>query len=165
MEIERVEFKLDRPVEQNWTRVKAFIINDSDEILLALSRGGCQLPGGHTEEGENILDCLHRELREETGIDFDEDFTRFFEAHYIGSDGMDSKILYHYTYSNKDFDLTKAKHTDREKSYNFTLQWIAIDRLPEVLDKYRETTTIPINIAIIDELKLAHKSLLKAIRK
>ena len=165
MEIERVEFKLDRPVEQNWTRVKAFIINDRDEILLALSRGGCQLPGGHTEEGENILDCLHRELREETGIDFDEDFTRFFEAHYIGNDGMDSQILYHYTYSNKDFDLTKAKHTDREKLYNFTLQWIAIDRLPEVLDKYRETTTIPINIAIIDELKLAHKSLLKAIRK
>lgn len=165
MKIERVDFKLDREVKQNWTRVKAFIINEKNEILLALSRGGCQLPGGHTEEGEDVMHCLYRELREETGIDFDETFTRFFEAHYIGIDKMDSQILYHYCFSNKDYDLSKTKHTDREKEYNFTLKWVSLDNLPTVLAEYRKSTDIPINIAIIDELKLAYDCLLKILKK
>lgn len=161
MEIERVNFYPNMEVKQNWTRVKAFIINDKREILLALSRGACQLPGGHTEEDEDIMHCLLRELREETGIDFDETFTRFFEAHYIGTDKMDSQILYHYCFSNKDYDLSKTKHTDREKEYNFTLKWVSLLDLPRVLEEYRKTTDIPINIAIIDELKLAYNCLLK----
>lgn len=165
MEIERVDFNLDREVKQNHTRVKAFIINDKNDILLALSRGGCQLPGGHTEEGEDIMHCLYRELREETGINFDENFTRFFEAHYIGTDKMDSQILYHYCFSNKDFDLSKTKHTDREKEYNFTLKWVSLDDLPAALAEFRKSTDIPINIAIIDELKLAYDCLLKLLKK
>ena len=164
MKIERVDFHLDRPVEQNWTRVKAFIINDKKEILLALSRGGCQLPGGHLEPGEEIMHCLYRELREETGIDFDENFTRFFEAHYIGSDNLDSQILYHYTHSNKDFDISRTKYTDREKDYNFTLKWVPLDNLPTVLAEFKKSTDIPINIAIIDELKMAHDALIKIIK-
>ena len=165
MEIEKVIFNIDREVQQNHTRVKAFIINSKGEILLALSRGGCQLPGGHLEDNEDIDTGLLRELQEETGITFNETFTRFFEAHYVGTDGMDSKIIYHYTFSDKDFDLSKIHLTEREKEYNFHLIWTDLISLPSLLDQYRKTTDVPINIAIIDELKLAHSALLKLLKK
>ena len=38
------------------TRVKAFIINDKNEILFANSNNGVQLIGGHVEDGEKYED-------------------------------------------------------------------------------------------------------------
>ena len=39
------------------------------EVLLLSAEGSWDLPGGRMEYGEHIFDCLHRELREELGID------------------------------------------------------------------------------------------------
>lgn len=59
-------------VDEVVTRVKAFILNKNNELLIATSNGGCQLPGGHKEEGENLIDTVIREVQEETGIILDE---------------------------------------------------------------------------------------------
>ncbi len=37
------------------------------QIVLAQTKRGWEIPGGHVEEGENILNCLSRELEEEIG--------------------------------------------------------------------------------------------------
>jgi 8-oxo-dGTP pyrophosphatase MutT (NUDIX family) len=56
--------------------IKALITNDKDEILL-LNTGDWHLkdqeahwdiPGGRIQEGSDILETLHREVEEETGI-------------------------------------------------------------------------------------------------
>lgn len=163
--MEVFECNLDRDIKRDITRVKAFIIDKDNNILLALSRGGCQLPGGHLEEGEDILTGLVRELKEETGITFEDNFTRFFEAHYTGNDGYISRVIYHYTFSDKEPNIESTHYTEQEIEYNFKIIKTPLMTLPKLLDDYRKVNTIPINIAIIDELKLAHKSLLKTLEE
>lgn len=163
--MEIFECNLDRDIKRDVTRVKAFIIDKDKNILLALSRGGCQLPGGHLEEGEDVLTGLVRELKEETGITFENDFTSFFEAHYKSNDGFVSKVIYHYTFSDKEPDIQSTHYTEQEIEYNFRIIRTPLNDLPKLLDDYRKVNTIPINIAIIDELKLAHQALLKTLKE
>ena len=49
-------------------RVKILLINSKREILLGYSHHNYQFPGGHVEEGENLLETVNREILEETGI-------------------------------------------------------------------------------------------------
>jgi 8-oxo-dGTP diphosphatase len=51
----------------------ALVLDDEDRIMFSRrandpAAGKLDLPGGFVEEGEQPLDCLHRELREEAGI-------------------------------------------------------------------------------------------------
>lgn len=49
--------------------VSALISNPQDEVLLIKSpQRGWEFPGGQVEEGENLIEALQREIREETGM-------------------------------------------------------------------------------------------------
>ena len=58
-------------MKQFTIRVYAIIINEKNEVLLSdefvLSRKITKFPGGGLEFGEGTIDCLKRELKEETG--------------------------------------------------------------------------------------------------
>jgi 8-oxo-dGTP diphosphatase len=52
----------------------ALVLDDEGRIMFSRrahdpAAGKLDLPGGFVEEGEHPLDCLHRELREEAGIE------------------------------------------------------------------------------------------------
>jgi len=52
--------------------VTGYITNDKGEVLLVknLHRGDTyEMPGGQVEEHESIIDAIHREVKEETGIE------------------------------------------------------------------------------------------------
>lgn len=62
------------PVEQVFPEptVGALIVNNEGKILLAKSHKWFDkytLPGGHIEVGENIMDAVRREVKEEVGLD------------------------------------------------------------------------------------------------
>ena len=50
-------------------RVKLFIVNSNNEILLGYSHNEYQCPGGHVEENEDLISAINREMKEETGLD------------------------------------------------------------------------------------------------
>ena len=62
----------DKDINEEVTRVKALIINSNDEIMLGYSNKTYQFPGGHLEDGETFIECLKREVMEETGILIDD---------------------------------------------------------------------------------------------
>ena len=50
------------------TSVRSLVFHD-DSVLLMRNRDGARvLPGGRLEAGETLLDALHREIREEAGV-------------------------------------------------------------------------------------------------
>ena len=45
------------------------MFRDGKVLLIRSQRRGWEFPGGVVEQGETLLDCLRREIREESGID------------------------------------------------------------------------------------------------
>ena len=99
----------DEEIDETVIRVKAFIMNNINEVLVASSNGGVQLIGGHVEEGEEQVNALKREIMEEAGIDVsnNEISEPFFEVrHYIKnyfntSKNTVAKIIYYVIKTNK----------------------------------------------------------------
>lgn len=66
------------------TTVAAIILNDEGKILLTCRnvepfKGQWCLPGGHIDQFEKVKDAVIREVREETGLDFDANFFSYFD--------------------------------------------------------------------------------------
>ena len=100
-------------IDEVVTRVKTFIINSQGEVLVATSNGGCQLPGGHREDGEDLKTTVKREVQEETGIVLDDSeiVEPFFEIvhltkNYHGSGkNRKSNVVYFLIKTNKPVDV------------------------------------------------------------
>lgn len=165
MKVKTYKYTLDREVEKDNTRVKAFIINSKKEMLLVLSQGGCQLPGGHLEDGEYEITGLKRELKEETGGTYKGKFIKFFATEYTGTNGKSSKVSYYYILTDSKPNKALTHYTENEKKNNFKLIKLPFTHLPEIMEKIRHETTVPINIAIIDELKIAYGLLKEILEK
>ena len=59
---------LEREIDYNVIRTKAFIVNSNNEIMLVHNNHTYQFPGGHLELGESLIDSIKREIKEELGI-------------------------------------------------------------------------------------------------
>ena len=72
-------------------RVRGIIINDKKIALIQRVKGDKTyyiFPGGGVEEGETILEALHREMKEELGIEISVG-ERFAEYRHEGHDGKE----------------------------------------------------------------------------
>lgn len=143
-------------------RVKAFLINEDNQILLGYSHNTYQFPGGHLEENESLMECLKREVKEETGINLIiNDINPFMIIKHYNKDWPEegenrlSKIYYYVINTNDKIDYEGINYTEHEKEGNFELRYIDLKELEKVLIDNREL--YPENEVIVEEMLNAFK--------
>lgn len=115
-------------------RVKVLLINSKNELLLGYSDNEYQCPGGHVEDGENLIDTINREIKEETGIllgikkiDPFACTLGYYKDWPIVGNNRKIEIYYYEIKTDIKPDLSNTKYTEREKEGNFELRYIPID--------------------------------------
>lgn len=122
----------DNDIDSEVTRVKCFIINSHNQILLGLVNGGCHLPGGHVEEDEPLNETVKREVYEETGIILNDNEIQapFYEIKHYTKNYRDSgknklsRIVYFYIKSDKTPNYDNIHLTDHEIEAGFNIKYI-----------------------------------------
>ena len=124
------------------TRVKALIITSDNRILLGHSHSEYQFPGGHVEANEDLLLGLRRELKEETGLEFDTSNLEPFavrNSYYkdYPTENINTNIVIYYFIIKDDRipDLKNTSYTEEEIDGNFSLRYIPLNIVNDVLNE------------------------------
>ncbi len=138
-------------------RTKALMINSKNELLLGHSYGTYQFPGGHLKENENLMECLQREIEEETGIFISGDLVPFlkrieYHKNYLNSNKNKKVIIYYYLLYNDELPQKEASHLDeREQAGNFELLYVPLEKVDDLLIK--SIPENPINEIVVREMR------------
>ena len=134
----------------------AIIVNNEGQILLQsrADRDKWGLPGGCQELGERFQDTVLREVKEETGIELDNEVINdpFLKIIYLNKDypnkgeNRESDIYYYAVETNKLPDLENVNYTESEINKHFELINIdlnnAIDIIKENIPNHKDNEII-----------------------
>ena len=129
---------------------RAIIYDEStNKILLANYAGMYLLPGGKIDEGEDPLDAVSREVKEEAGLIFEKDDFRLFSILLYGKRNYESKGGQKITKALNDlvFVIPYSKLTDKidtklsknEKKDDFSLSWVNLDCVIKLIEENDST--------------------------
>ena len=119
-------------------RVKGLLINSKNEILLGYSHHDYQFPGGHVEENESLVETLHREILEETGMDLKLTNINPFACTIGYYKDRKTEIYYFEVKTDELPNLENTEYTEDEIDGNFELRYIPIDNVEEELRRNAE---------------------------
>ncbi len=115
-----------RPMDETIVTTMCAIVNDRNEALF-IDRcrhwNGLAFPGGHIEGAESIVECIKREILEETGLTLHSVQFRGW-THFYGENNRERYFVFHF-YTR---DFSGQTHTDCPEG---RLIWIPLDRLHE----------------------------------
>ena len=123
---------------------RAIITDNEGKILIGNYGGVYLLPGGSIDTGENPNDTILRELREETGLEFQqlEPFAkiRYFQNRYPTREGRTINrllITYYYIGIEKDAIKHDRKLTEKEIKDGFELKYYSVGEIGRMLEQNR----------------------------
>ena len=127
--------------------VDGIIENDKNEILLVKSRnrGIYSVPGGQVEIGENLIDALKREIKEESGVDVEvgklicvSSNTGTYQG-YNGYGLIPTKVMFGFTCKYIDGELQSSDETSEViwVSKDKVLDYITLPYLVKRFNAYR----------------------------
>ena len=123
-------------------RCKGLIINNKNEIMLGYCHNTYQFPGGHLEENETLLDCLKREVKEEIGIELnDEEINKniiekntHYTRNYCNSNKNRKNEIYYYVIKTNKLPNINNSHLDKnEIDGNYIVKMININDVEQIL--------------------------------
>ena len=131
----------DNDIEEEVIRVKGLIVNSKGKILLAHNNHTYQFPGGHLEKGENMADCIVREIKEETGIHVKVDEGPFlciktYDDNYFNSGRKVLNSIYYYRFFTDEMpDFNSTHYDELELATDFNLFYVVFADLKNFLKK------------------------------
>lgn len=132
----------DKDINNEVARVKALIINSNNEILFGYADKTYQLVGGHVEKEETLMECLSREIKEESGIEIKFDnLMPFLKIKYYSrnypSNGLNTITTNNYYVVRTDLkpNYDNRELTDYEKEWDYTVKYVKLDDALDVLEK------------------------------
>lgn len=137
-------------------KVRAIIVNDSNEIIIARVYDNYSFPGGKVDKYEKPIDALKREILEETGINincYNENpfllITNYKKNYKKKTKKMivNKKVVTFYYIINGNFSINMANLnlSDNEKNNGFEIFLVDIDNLNNLFDKNENNNELFIN--------------------
>ena len=139
-------------INNKTVRVKVFLVNNNNEVLLAYNNYTYQLLGGHVEPNESRNSTIVREIKEEAGIDINFSGEPFLEIKDYNKDYF-SDIFYYRIVSNEMPNKEKTNYDFLESQTEFQLGYVPIDDLNKFLNENVKNSMI--DVSIYKEMSLA----------
>ena len=136
----------DKDINNVVKRAKALIINSNNEILFGYADKTYQFIGGHVEANETDLECLNREIKEESGINMNlSNLKPFLVIKYLSKDypevGLNTITINSYYIVKSDLkpNIDNRKLTLYENSVGFEYRYVNKDNAIDELTKGLKT--------------------------
>ena len=136
----------DENINEKFTKKKlksrAVLVNSSNEILVANYGGVLLLPGGSIDGKETPDETIHRELKEEIGVDMKPEQlkpfvkVRYFQPNYPERNGNTiNRLAVTYYYLGYIESISDERDlTENEKKDGFTVEFCSINQIQEMLN-------------------------------
>lgn len=129
-------------IEEIKTKVRALLIDENNQILVANYNNVIMLPGGKIGASEKNLEALIRELYEEIGVVYKEEELKYlgvlnhYQTNYPKRDGgFYNRLVKTYFYIGiyKGINTKKQILSDKEKQSNFKLELVSLENLESII--------------------------------
>lgn len=146
-----------KDIQEFNSKVRAFLIDDENNILIANYGNVILLPGGSIDKDEEANDAIIRELKEEVGVEYRVDELTYlntldyYQKDYPKRDGtLQNRLITTNYFVGRYKGISNQTLTEKERKDNFRLQLVSIDELEELVLNNQNNN--PRNIYFVKEL-------------
>ena len=148
-----------KDIQEHNEKVRVLLVDDNDNILVANYGQVYLLPGGSIDQGENLYQAALRELKEETGMEYnlaELEYLNTIEYYQKDYPKRNNSVYNRLIKTNyliaryKGIDLNCIELTEKERKDNFKLELVSLDDLEKLITNNKNDN--PRNIFFQKEL-------------